>query len=259
MGALLLGLWRRLRQKVAALLPILIAAGLLFALFSLLLFVVRPYLPAEYRYTLSLLRRGEVAEGRDYLQTILEGYGAGQYALFITLQVGQVLFAPIPGQLVGLLGGYMFGLWRGLALTTVGLALGSTLAFTLGRLFGHSVVRRVVPAAILARFERLINESSLWDFFLIFLLPLFPDDAVCFIAGLTRLPIWQLVLVSIAGRMPWMAVLTYVGAHAEEDAAWTGLVLAVIVVAGLLIWLFSDELEAWMHRMIARATGPSAS
>jgi uncharacterized membrane protein YdjX (TVP38/TMEM64 family) len=252
MGALLLSLGRRLRRKVAALIPILLAAGVLFALFSLALIVVRPYLPAEYRYTLSLVGQGEVAEGRDYLQATLERYGGWQYPLFVGLQVGQVLFAPIPGQLIGLLGGYMFGFWRGLALTTVGLALGSTVAFAVGRLLGHGVVRRVVHGAILGRFERLIDESSLWDFFLIFLLPLFPDDAVCFIAGLTRLPIWQLLLVSVAGRMPWMAVLTYVGAHAEEDAAWLSAILAAIVVAGLLIWLFSDELEAWMHRLVQR-------
>jgi uncharacterized membrane protein YdjX (TVP38/TMEM64 family) len=252
MGALLAGLWRRLHHKVAALIPILLAAGVLFALLSVALIVAQPYLPAEYRHTLSLVRQGEITAGRDYLQATLERYGGWQYALFVALQVGQVLFAPIPGQLIGLLGGYMFGFWRGLAFSTIGLALGSSLAFAAGRLLGHGVVRAVVPAAILGRFERLINESSLWDFFLIFLLPLFPDDAVCFIAGLTRLPIWQLVLVSIAGRMPWMAVLTYVGAHAEEDAAWMSIILAAIIVAGLLIWLFSDELEGWMHRVIRR-------
>jgi uncharacterized membrane protein YdjX (TVP38/TMEM64 family) len=253
MGAILAGLWRRLRHKVAALIPILLAAGVLFILLSLILFAVQPYLPAEYQRALRLMEQGDLAEARAYLQATLERQNGGQYAVFVALQVAQVLFAPIPGQLVGLLGGYLFGFWRGLALTTLGLALGTTIALTVARLLGLGLVRRVVPAAILGRFERLINESSLWDFFLIFLLPLFPDDAVCFIAGLTRLPIWQLVLVSIAGRMPWMAVLTYVGAHAEEEAAWTSIILAAIVVAGLLIWLFSDELEAWMQRLIHRA------
>lgn len=252
MVALLQSMGRRLRQKLAALLPILLAAGALFLLLSLILYLVRPYLPAGYQRALQLVEQGDLIEARDYLRAAMERQSGGPYAVFIGLQVAQVLFAPIPGQLVGLLGGYLFGFWRGIAVTTAGLALGSGIAFLIARLLGLRLVSRVVPEAVFGRFERLINRSSPWDFFLIFLLPLFPDDAVCFIAGLTRLPLWQLLLVSIAGRTPWMAVLTYFGAGAAQDTLWTSIILGVIVVAGLLIWLYSDELEAWFERLTRR-------
>jgi uncharacterized membrane protein YdjX (TVP38/TMEM64 family) len=235
---------------VIAIVPIIVGAGVLLLLFTVLIALLQPYLPSEYRRVLELVQQGDLVAGRDSLRAILEAYGGAQYAAFVALQVGQVLFAPIPGQLAGLLGGYMFGFVRGLGLTMLGLTIGSLIAFSLARLLGIGVVRRVVPAAILARFERLVDASSIWDFFLIFLLPLFPDDAICFIAGLTRLPIWQLVLASVFGRLPWMAALTQVGATSQENAPWTIALLTVVVIAGLALWLFSEEVEGWFRGLL---------
>ena len=69
------------------------------------------------------------------------------------VQVLQVLFAPIPGQAVALAGGFVFGFWKGWALTTLGLALGSLLAMLLARLLGERFVRRLVPDGVMKRFD----------------------------------------------------------------------------------------------------------
>ena len=76
----------------------------------------------------------------------------------------------------------------------------------LGRLLGEKLVRRVVPASVRQRFDYLVEEGGLWNFFMLFLLPFFPDDAICFIAGLTRWRLLHLLAVCLVGRLPGVAV-----------------------------------------------------
>lgn len=243
---------RRLIRKVTALIPILLGSAALFGLASLLALAVRPHLPARARSIVELLQAGDLASSRERLLALLDGYGLAQYPLFLSLQVAQVVLAPVPGQLTGLLGGYLFGFWPGLALTTIGLAAGSALAVAAGRLLGLTVVRRLVPPRLLARFDGLIDEAGVGTFLLIFLLPVFPDDAVCFLAGLTRLPIWQVVLASAIGRLPSMAGLTYLGATGGQLPSPLIAALVLGGVAAVAVWLYSEEVEDWLHlRFIA--------
>ena len=125
----------------------------------------------------------------------LRAKGAASPWFFVGAQVLQVVFAPIPGQAVALAGGFVFGFWKGWALTTLGLAAGSLIAMLLARALGVQLVRRFVPQGVMKRFDSLIEEGGYTTFFMIFLLPVLPDDAVCFIAGLTKLKLLPLSAV----------------------------------------------------------------
>jgi uncharacterized membrane protein YdjX (TVP38/TMEM64 family) len=46
--------------------------------------------------------------------------------VFILMQIGQVFFAPIPGQVTGFLGGYLFGTVLGTVYSMIGAAIGFT-------------------------------------------------------------------------------------------------------------------------------------
>ncbi|MCG8348207.1 MAG: VTT domain-containing protein [Chloroflexales bacterium] len=122
-------------------------------------------------------------------------------------------------------------------LTMLGLAIGSALAVTTGRLLGTVVVRKLVPPAVLAHFDGLVNEANVWTFLLIFLAPVFPDDAICIMAGLTRLSIWQVALVSVIGRLPFMAALTYLGATAGQLSGLIITLIALTLIAGVILIL----------------------
>jgi uncharacterized membrane protein YdjX (TVP38/TMEM64 family) len=245
--AFLAALGRRLSRKLRALVPLVVGSAVLFGLLWLVGQLVTPLLPAGLREAFALLESGDFEQARDELRLLLEASPFPPELAFVGLQVVQVLVAPIPGQLVGLVSGYLFGFWLGLALTMVGLAVGTVLAIGLARLLGEGVVRRFVPKRHMARFDTLVGAGGLWNFFLIFLLPVFPDDAACFLAGLTRLPLWQLVGVALLGRLPGMAVLAFVGASAGEGSTAAYVVLGVALVLSVALWLFSDEVEAWLH------------
>jgi len=243
---------RRLGRKLKSLLPLALATLVLFGAIWGLSQLLMPVLPAAWRETLDLLGSGDFEQARDHLRRLLEGAPVPPAVAFVGLQVAQVLVAPIPGQLVGLVSGYLFGFWLGLALTMAGLALGTLLAIGLARLLGEGVVRRFVPKKHLERFDAQVGGDGLWNFFFIWLLPVFPDDAACFLAGLTRLPLWQLVGVALLGRLPGMAVLAFVGASAGRASTTAYVVLGFALALSVVLWLFSDEVEAWMERRTRR-------
>jgi uncharacterized membrane protein YdjX (TVP38/TMEM64 family) len=245
-------LFRRFWTKLKSIIPLVIGALLVVGVFWLILRLVTPYLPEDWRQVLALLDNGEVSAARDELSTILKRTGTTTELAFMGLQALQVIIAPIPGQLAGLVGGYLFGFWYGLLLTMTGLALGSLVAISLGRWLGKLVVRKFVPARFIAKFDALINRGGLWNFFFIFLLPVFPDDAACLLAGLTQLRVWKLVGVCLAGRLPGMAVLTYVGSGAGAGSTTAYVVFGVAMVLSLFVWLYSEEIERWCLKQLGR-------
>jgi uncharacterized membrane protein YdjX (TVP38/TMEM64 family) len=76
------------------------------------------------------------------LLAFLDSLGPWGFAGFIVLQSLQVVLAPIPGELTGLLGGYLYGPYLGIALSTLGLTLGSIVAFVLARTLGRPFVEK---------------------------------------------------------------------------------------------------------------------
>ena len=85
-------------------------------------------------------------------------------------------------------------------------------------------------------------------FFMIFLLPALPDDAVCFLAGLTKLKLLPLSLVCLLGRAPGMAVLSFTGAgFADGLTVWAEILFSVMMVLSVLLWLFWEVIESWVY------------
>ncbi len=231
-----------------------VAGALAFSLaLSLIIYLVAPLLPASYRQVFEAVRGADWEEGRRQLSALVDGFGAAKPYAYLALQVAQVLFAPIPGQLIGLLGGYFFGFWQGLFLSMAGLAIGSFTAMSLARLLGEKVVRRFVPGSIFEKFDHLVKGGGLWNFFMLFLLPALPDDAICFMAGLTRWRLSHLLAVSLLGRLPGTAVLVFVGSSVGRDMRLANILLAVAVAAALALWLYSDEAEAYFYRLARRS------
>ncbi|PYO52877.1 MAG: hypothetical protein DMD83_24945 [Candidatus Rokuibacteriota bacterium] len=81
---------------------------------------------------------------KKFLKQTLRQWGVLAPLVFIGLQALQVIISPIPGEATGFLGGYLFGEWLGLIYSTIGLTLGSVVAFWIGRWLGEHYVRNLV-------------------------------------------------------------------------------------------------------------------
>lgn len=183
---------------------------------------------------------------------------AGPWAplAFIGIQIGQVFAAPIPGQVTGFVGGFLFGATMGSVYATIGGTIGCTLVFILSRRLGRPFVERFVRAKVLQRFDYIIDQSGALALLVIFLVPIFPDDLICYIAGLTRIPISRLVLVALVGRIPGYVLFSLTGAGLAESN--TTLIVVVVVViavaAGIAFWQ-RGRIEMLIRRLGGRG-GP---
>jgi len=106
---------------------------------------------------------------------------------FILLQALQVVISPIPGELTGIVGGYIYGATFGFILSTLGLALGSLAAFELARILGRPFVEKFVNQNLVKKFAFLTTGTGATLCFLLFLIPGFPKDVLCYLLGLSRM------------------------------------------------------------------------
>lgn len=136
--------------------------------------------------------------------------------VFVGLQMLQVLFAPMPGEATGLLGGYLFGFWQGFLFSTIGLALGSWLAFLLGRFFGGLIGERLRRTEAYGQFDGLVHKGDFVIPFLLFLIPGFPKDMLSYILGLSRMPLLVFMFISAFGRIPGTLLLSLQGASVYQ-------------------------------------------
>lgn len=189
---------------------------------------------------------------RQQLLGFIEAHRTYAALIFIGLQALQVIAAPVPGEVTGFVGGMAFGPLWGVLYSTIGLTLGSWLAFMLARLLGRPLVERIVSPALIARYDYVMRHKGLFLAFLMFLIPGFPKDYLCYLLGLGHMRQRDFLLVSATGRLLGTTLLTLGGSYFREAryAAFftvVGLSLAAILVAMIL----RDRLERLLRRLLA--------
>jgi len=154
---------------------------------------------------------------------------------FILLNAAQIVVAPIPGYPVQAAAGYIFGVYLGGLWATLGLALGSFIAASLVRQFGRPLVIALFGEPSLRHWEHMVRADSVWLWFVAFLGP--TGDIPYFIAGLSSVPVWKLVLVAVLVRGPAVMVAAAVGAGLMTLTS-SGVVTILVVAGGVAFILY---------------------
>lgn len=189
---------------------------------------------------------------REEMLKIVNDLGPLAPLAYIVLQITQTVVAPIPGNLVGGIGGLVFG-WWGVLWTTVGATIGASLVFWISRKFGRSFVEKFVKKESLEKFDFVLNSKrASLILFAIFLIPGLPDDVVCYLAGLTKVPIKRLVLIFAVGRLPAVIGNNYIGMGLGEGNY--GLVAVLSVLGVLLLAIIYWQQDAIM-KLLGRQYG----
>ena len=176
-------------------------------------------------------------------------------AVFVAAQVLQVLVFIIPGETVQVAGGFLFGFLPGLALSVLGIAIGSAVNFFLARLLGAPFVEYLFKKEQIARFERVANSPNAQiGFFLLFVIPGIPKDILCYVAGLSPLKFFYFLAVSMVGRIPGIIGSTFMGS-AAADRQWTITIIIFSVACVLFIagFLYRKRIEGWIHKLMERS------
>lgn len=172
--------------------------------------------------------------------------------IFIGLQILQVVAAPVPGEVTGFVGGLFFGPAWGIVFSTIGLTLGSWLAFGLARLLGRPLVEMVVNPETLRRYDYVMKHKGMFLAFLMFLIPGFPKDILCYLLGLGHMSQKEFLLVSTLGRLLGTTLLTIGGALFRDERYWAFFTVVGISIGAIILSLIHRErIERMFRRMRA--------
>jgi uncharacterized membrane protein YdjX (TVP38/TMEM64 family) len=228
--------------------------GVIFIALVGLLFFFSHYIPQPFT---ALMPPGEdfddfegIYSSSDKLSKFLQSLGPYSPAVFVLLQILQVVAAPFPGELTGVAGGYVYGETMGFVLSMVGLTIGSWVAFELANILGRPFVERFVSQEVLRKFDFLTTNTGATISFLLFLIPGFPKDYLCYLLGLSRMKLSTFLIVSIIGRIPGTYLLTVQGAKFRSQEYYAVAIFAAIsAVILLLAYLYRNQLYDWLkHR-----------
>lgn len=190
------------------------------------------------------------------LREAVRAFGLWGPMVFIGVQFLQVVIFVIPGDIVQITGGYIFGPGPGLLYSLIGIALGSSAAFFLGRTLGRPAVEALIRQERVKRLDQAISRGrGLAVLFLLFLLPGVPKDILCYISGLSLIPFPRFFLISISGRLPGLTLSTVFGSKLATREWGAVLAIAAVVIILLILSRFLRALEGWPLRRSGRG-GP---
>jgi len=158
----------------------------------------------------------------------LKSYGAlGPIVLFV-LMVAQVFIAVIPGHALMVTAGYVYG-GLGLFIVITSTILGSQVAFMVARWYGRNLINKLASSEIIERWNKAAQHQGIVFYFFSFVLPIFPSDLMCYVAGLATISPKHFFIANILGRTCCAVFVTLIGIYGMHPpvAFW---IVSVLVI-----------------------------
>ncbi|MDQ2866966.1 MAG: TVP38/TMEM64 family protein [Verrucomicrobiota bacterium] len=153
-----------------------------------------------------------IAEALRVLQE-RAGQGGWRSAIGYALLFAACNVLLLPGGILSVGAGALFGVWRGFGIVLVGNTLGALIAFGIGRTFGRPVIRRIVSRNSRVRALEPAVEREGWKIILLSQLhPLFPTSLLVYLYALTKVRFSSCMLLVALGRAPGLLLYAYIGA-----------------------------------------------
>lgn len=160
------------------------------------IFIIRGYLAGHFHSV-------------ETLQAYISSFGIFAPVILIVVQIIQVILPVLPGLVGCVVGVGMFGAIGSFWCNYIGISAGSIIAFLLARRFGVELVKLMVPADKYQACVDWLETKKCFTvvLFLSILLPLAPDDLLCYLSGLTKMPLRRFTWIILLGK-PW-CILAY--------------------------------------------------
>ena len=168
--------------------------------------------------------------------------------IYVFVYTLTTIVAPIPTPAIGVAGGFVFG-WWGILWSLVGALLGFYLVFIIARRWGQPFVEKVVKKDTLEKFNNLLSRRDGMLVFALFLLPVFPDSVLGYLAaGLTKLPIRNLMIMAVLGRLPGLVVSNYIGSSIDTGEYWrVAIITGVFAVVAFIFYINRGKIESFLN------------
>ena len=149
---------------------------------------------------------------QEAVSAYLQGYGVWGPAILFLLMVAQVFVAVIPGHALMVTAGYVYGM-TGLAVIILSTILGSQIAFFIARQYGRDLIFKLTSPQIIERWDNMARNQGVMFYFFSFVLPIFPSDLMCYVAGLGKISARHFLAANMLGRTVVAIGITVIGIY----------------------------------------------
>ena len=179
----------------------------------------------------------------------------GRFA-FVMIQFLQVTFLPLPSAVTTLAGSLIFGPLQASLLSLSGILFGSAFAFLLGRIFGKKLIVFMAGEESYKKWTKVMTDAK-YSYFVMMIMPIFPDDILCLIAGTTDMSWAFFTVTNLIARPLGIFMTCYFGSG--EIIPYSGWGLAVwavfLVFVGVVVYLsfkYSKQIERFLRTKFKR-------
>ncbi len=190
----------------------------------------------------------------DKFREYINSYGNYAVFLFVLIQFLQVVVLPIPAFITVGAGVLLFGPFKGSILSCIGIISGSIVAFLIGRIFGFKVAKWLVGEDSLNKGLKAIKGKDKVILTFMFLFPFFPDDILCFVAGITTMSTTFFVVMIFITRI----ISIFASSYSMNNSiipydTWWGILIWVIfisftLVSMLLLYKKGNKIELYFKK-----------
>lgn len=176
------------------------------------------------------------------LKKVIMSYGKYSILAFFILQIAQVVAFFIPGEIVQIAGGYIYGTLWGSILSLVGITTGSIIVYFISNFYGKPLIDKIISNKDLKFFDRVLNLGRInFIVFLLYLIPGIPKDVLAYICGVSNITFKNFILYSTLGRIPGVFASAYFGAKINSGNDAILIVIGILAVILFLVGIFKGE------------------
>lgn len=192
----------------------------------------------------------------EKLKNLILGLGIWGRIAFVFFQFLQVTILPLPSPIMIIAGSLIYGPFQAGLLSLAGILLGSAFAFFLGKVFGVKIVRFMIGKESQEKWSKTLGDCK-YSFVIMMLLPCFPDDILCLVAGLTDMSWTFFMVTQLIARPIGIFSVSYLSSgeiipyHGWGLAVWA----VIIIISLMLIYLagkYNKEIEKFINKLFKK-------
>lgn len=191
------------------------------------------------------------------IRNVVKSSGAGGVFAFLGITILQVIVLPIPSAITILAGSLIYGPTFSFLISTIGIIIGSLIAFTLGRILGKKIVYTIFNHKKVNKYSTYLGNNGGWILFLMFLLPFFPDDMLCMLAGITNMKYKKFICIIASARSIGVAGVSYFGSGTIIPFNGWGLIvwaiiIATVVTVAIIIFINKTYINTFLKKFTSK-------
>jgi len=179
----------------------------------------------------------EKVNSMEKIRAIVESGGVFSVLIFIGLQILQTTILQIPAFFVTVAGALIFGNWPAFFMSYFAVMVGSLIMFWIGRKTGNGFLNWLVGEQDAEKWKKRMQHGK-YIFVLMMLFPMFPDDILCLIAGMTGMKFSFFLWTNLIARGIGTACTVFFGSGSIIPFAGWGLIVWAIILIGIAVLFY---------------------